>query len=140
MGDTVRVVGARLRGAEPATGDAHVWAVTQRIHALTGPEDAILVLPNSGAYYYLAERRNPTRFAMAHQMVTNAHRAEALRALRADPPRLVVWDDAGGRVDGIEDSRVLGATLLAWLDAHYELAETVGPVRLLRPRGEAAGR
>lgn len=141
VSESLRVVGARLRGAEPAAGDAHVWAVTQRIRALTGPEDAIFVLPNSGAYYYLAERRNPTRFVLSHQMVTNAHRAEALKALRADPPRLVVWDDAGGRVDGIEDARVLGTTLLGWLDAHYELAETVGRVRLLRPRSEApAGR
>jgi hypothetical protein len=68
-------------------------------------------------------------------MVTNAHRAEALRALEADPPSLVVWDDAGIRVDGIADEKVLGAPLMAWLSQRYELAERIGPVRLLRPRG-----
>lgn len=139
VGGGLREARARLRGEMPAA-DASVWQVAERIRALTEPGDAIFVLPNSGAYYYLTERRNPTRFVLPHQMITNGHRAEALRALRRDPPRLVVWDDAGGRVDGIDDARILGARLLRWLHAHYELAERIGNVQLLRPRDAPRGR
>ena len=120
--------------AARSRGDANVNLVTRWIREHTGPEDAVLFLPNDGAYYYLTDRPNPIRFVMGHQMVTEAHRQESLARLRDDPPAYVVWDDGALRVDGLTDEQVFGAELLAWIRTRYERETRIGPVRILRPR------
>ena len=71
---------------------------------------------------------------MGHQIVTDAHRAEVLEALRSDPPRFVVWDDDALLVDGLSDARVFGSGLVRWIDDHYEEEVRFDSVRILRPR------
>ena len=74
-------------------------------------------------------------------MVTDAHRAEALADLRAAPPRYVVWNDAGLRLDEIGDELVLGPELWAWIHASYEPRDRVGGMRIweLAAGGPRAG-
>ena len=72
---------------------------------------------------------------MGHQIVTQAHRDEVLAALRARPPRYLVWDDAALRVDGLSDEQVFGEPLLAWLEANYEEEKRVGETSIRRRRG-----
>jgi hypothetical protein len=127
------------RGAARAVGDPTINRVTRWIREHTGPEDAVLFLPNDGAYYYLTDRPNPIRFVMGHQMVTEAHRQDSLARLRAAPPAYVVWDGGALRVDGLPDEKVLGAELLAWIRAHYERELRIGRVEILRPRAPEAG-
>lgn len=115
-------------------GNATVNLVTRWIRENTGPEDAVLFLPNNAAYYYLTDRPNPIRFVMGHQLVTEAHRQESLGRLRDDPPAYVVWDDGALRVDGLTDEQVFGADLLAWIRTRYERETRIGPVEILRPR------
>ena len=59
-------------------------------------------------------------------MVTNAHRAEALADLQAAPPRYVVWNDAGLRLDDIGDEAILGPAFWAWLHANYRSTARIG--------------
>ena len=89
-------------------------------------------------FYYLVERPNPTRFVLGHQIVTQAHRDEVLRDLRRNPPRYVVWNDRGVRVDGIPDRVVLGEALYGWLQQNYEPATRLGSVRILEHRDRGA--
>lgn len=118
--------------------------VVDWVRAHSAPDDAVLFLPNNAAYYYLTERPNPTRFAVSHQIPTNAHRAEVLADLRRRPPQLMVWDDSSRPLDRISDRRILGDEIMDWLDDHYVPATRIGPVRILRfasdPSKAAAGR
>jgi hypothetical protein len=106
--------------------------VVDWVRAHSAADDAVLFLPNNAAYYYLTERPNPTRFAVSHQIPTDAHRAEVLADLRRRPPRLVVWDDSSRPLDRIPDRRILGDEIMDWLDRHYVPATRIGPVRILR--------
>jgi hypothetical protein len=132
-------VATLLRSGSQPMGSRKVMRVTRWIQLRTGPDDPVLFLPNNAAYYYLADRRSPIRFAMGHQIVTQAHRAEVLADLRADPPRFVVWDHDAIRVDGLPDERVFGDDLLDWLGERYVTETRIGSVEILRPRESAAG-
>ncbi|MGH0033397.1 MAG: hypothetical protein ACQGVK_00060 [Myxococcota bacterium] len=116
---------------DPAIERAVAW-----IREHSRADDPVFFVPNNAAWYYLVGRPNPTRFAVTHQMVTDAHRAEALADLEANPPRFVVWDDRALRIDGVPDERVMGERMLAFLDAHYEPARRFGPLRVLARRGD----
>ncbi len=124
------------RGNRPI-GSRAVVRVTRWIQLHTRPDDPVLFLPNNAAYYYLTDRRNPIRFAMGHQIVTEAHRVEVLEDLSDDPPRFIVWDHEGVRVDGLADELVFGEALLSWIREHYEREVRIGSVEILRPRATA---
>ncbi len=127
---------ARLAtGAPPQRPDAReVVAVTRWLNDHAGPEDRMLFLPNAAAYYYLLDRPDPIRFALGHQMVTDAHRAEALAALQAHPPRWLVWAPQGPTLDGIPHERYLGPALVEWLHRAYRVRERIGSATLLELR------
>lgn len=130
-----------LRGTEPpGRVNPRLRQAVDWIRAHSDEDDPVFFVPNDAAWYYLVGRPNPTRFAVTHQMVTDAHRAEALADLRARPPRFVVWDDRALRIDGVPDEAVMGEAMLAWIDDHYEPVRRFGPLRVLAPRaGEGAG-
>jgi len=115
-------------------GDSHVMRVTRWIQLNTKPNEPVLFLPNDAAYYYLTDRPNPIRFVMGHQMVGDAHRAEALADLIERPPRLIVWDDHALRVDDLPDELVFGPEILAFFKDHYEVAKQIGEVKIYRHR------
>jgi hypothetical protein len=75
---------------------------------------------------------------MGHQIVTETHRAEVLSALRARPPRYVVWNDGAVRVDDLPDPLVFGAPLLGWISENYVLEQRIGRAKVLRWRGATA--
>ena len=132
--ESARNVSALLERGNRPVGSRAVMRVTRWVQLRTQPDDPVLFLPNNAAYYYLRERQNPIRFAMGHQIVTQAHRVEVLEALRDDPPRFIVWDHEGVRVDGLADALVFGETLLSWIREHYERETMIGSVEILRPR------
>jgi hypothetical protein len=77
---------------------------------------------------------------MGHQIVTQAHRREVLEALRAGPPRFIVWDHDAARVDGISDELVFGEELLGWIAENYAEERKLGAVEVLAPRRAAEAR
>jgi hypothetical protein len=130
-------VSALLQRVPLPAGDPAVARVARFVRRHTQPGEPVLFLPNDAAYYYLADRPSPVRFVLGHQMVTDAHRAEALDALRARPPRYVVWNRGSLRVDDLPDEKVFGPALLAWIEAHYGVEARIGGVEILRWRGGA---
>jgi len=67
------------------------------------PSDYILALPSNSAYYYLADRRNATRFCQFSMLATDEHRAEVLRDITRRKPKYVIYDITGERVDDLSD-------------------------------------
>lgn len=132
--DTAAWLAEPTRYAARAFGSPTVNGVTRWIRDHTDEDDTVLFLPNDGAYYYLTDRRNPIRFVMGHQIVSEAHRREVLAELRADPPPYLVWDDTALRVDGLADEKVFGPDLMQWLRESYAPVTRIGGVEIRRWR------
>jgi hypothetical protein len=135
---SLEFIGALAQGKYKPSGDRHVQQVWRWILVHTEPDEPVLFLPDVASYYYLTRRPSPIRFVLGHQIVTDAHRAEVLQALRARPPRYVVWDDTLLPVDEISPRIFLGATLVDWIESAYGEATRIGQTRILRLR-EPAG-
>lgn len=118
-------------------GERHVQEVWRWVLTNTQPDEPVLFLPDVASYYYLTRRASPIRQVVGHQIVTDAMRAEALAALRARPPRYVVWDDTLLWIDEIDPRVFLGPDLSAWIDAHYVEQTRIGKTRILRLRSAA---
>lgn len=131
---SVENIATLLAHDDDPRGAPRVTAVARWIQLHTEPTDYVAFLPNNAAYYYLADRPNPLRFVMGHQIVTEAHRREVLRDLQQQRPPYLVWDHDALRVDGIEDELVFGSELLDWIDASYETEIRFGSVEVLRLR------
>jgi hypothetical protein len=119
-------------------GSEQVNAVADWILASTKPEESVLFLPDTPAFYYLTDRRPPWRFALSALIITDEHRAEALADLQANPPSHIVVDLAGGlgptalhvqevpRIDEIPDGLVLGEQITRWISTSYEARHRIG--------------
>jgi hypothetical protein len=107
----------------PRAGDVHVpdgdRQVLEYIQKETLPSDAIFVshgMFSGSELYFLANRRNPSRFDTLSEVVTVARQRELLASLQADPPALVV---------GSEQAWV-GREVTAFFAESYELPQRVG--------------
>jgi hypothetical protein len=114
------------------SGDRNVLRVARWIQLNTEAGEPVLFLPNNGAYYYLADRPNPIRFVMGHQIVTDAHRRAALSDLQENPPRFVAWDHDAYRVDELPDELVFGPAILSWIWENYREERRIEGVAILR--------
>jgi len=130
-------IGRLARGEYAPRGSRHVQQVWRWVLIHTEPDEPVLFLPDFASYYYLTRRPSPIRFLLGHQIVTDAHRAEVLQALRARPPRYIVWDDGLHAVDGIEPRVFLGAPLFDWIERAYAEEARIGKTRMLRRREPA---
>jgi hypothetical protein len=135
---SLEFIGALAQGDYAPRGSRHVQEVWRWVLTHTEPGEPVLFLPDVASYYYLTRRPSPIRFVLGHQIVTDAHRAEVLQALRARPPRYVVWDDTLLWVDAIDPRVSLGAALVDWIDRGYLEETRIGQTRMLRRR-EPAG-
>jgi hypothetical protein len=76
---------------EPSDRDTY-GRLVRLIQSETAPDAAILALPNDAELYFLADRRNPTRFYnSALGVQTEGELADLMERLAADPPVLVLF-------------------------------------------------
>jgi len=95
--------------------DAQVYgSLTETIQREVPAGESILAIPNDAELYFLAERRNPTRFYNAALgTTTEEQRREVLAVLEETPPRLVVF-----RPDDKYNTRAT-AEIMAMVRTHY---------------------
>jgi hypothetical protein len=137
---SVRAASKLARFGHHPRGSRRVLRVVSWVQLNTAPGEPVLFLPNDAAYYYLADRPNPIRFVLGHQIVGDDHRREVLSDLRSRPPRYVVWDHDALAVDGIPHERVFGGEIMRWFEANYEEEIRLGTVEILRRKGAPSGR
>lgn len=80
----------------------------KQIHAFlsarTKPGDYVYFFPNEPIYYFLFDRKNPTRFAMSYFAITSQQRIELVADLERRKPRYVIMSPNTWRVDDIPAS------------------------------------
>jgi len=135
--NSVRAVEILATQGNHPIGDRQIGNVALWIRNHTNSDESVLFFPNNAAYYYLTDRRNPIRFVLGSQIVTEAHRQEVLADLKRDLPSFVVWDDDAMKIDDLADELVFGRDILDWIEQNYVLEKRFGGVRILahRPHG-----
>ena len=97
----------------------------------TKPGDYVLFFPNEAAYYFLFDRRVPTRYVHAYFAITTQHRLEMVAELERSRPAYVVYTLDNWRMDDIlEDVAV--PEVMHYLKEKYEKAEDFGNVLILK--------
>lgn len=108
-----------------------IGAAVER-HSRAG--DYVLFFPVEPAYYFLFNRRSPTRFVNAYFAVTSAQRWEMVADLERRRPEVVVYSLYDWRIDGIPE-QVQVPEVVQYLSERYAPVETVGSVAILRRKG-----
>lgn len=85
----------------------------------TKPRDYVYFFPNEAIYYFLFNRTNPTRYAIAYFAATYDRQREVIRDLERNRPRYVVYSRATWRIDGIPE-KVQIPEIVAYLESRYQ--------------------
>lgn len=111
------------------------WIIQIRsaLETTTAPGEYVFFFPNEPAYYFLFNRTNPTRFAMATCAITTAQRQEMVADLQRHRPAYVVYSLGTWRIDNIPEAEQM-PELTTYIASHYEPAREFGDVRVLRRR------
>jgi len=137
---SIRVATNLVRFGYEPKGSRRVTRVMRWVQLNTAPGEPVLFLPNDAAYYFLADRPNPIRFVLGHQIVGDDHRREVLSDLGSRPPRYIVWNHDALVVDEIPHEQVFGGEIMRWFEENYEEEIRLGTVEILRRKGAPRGR
>jgi hypothetical protein len=140
---TPRIHGVRLpelprMGGVPVHPDtaSSLLSIHRFLEAETRPDEPVYFFPNEAAYYFVFNRRNPTRFAMAYFAVTAEQRHELVADLERHRPRYVIYSRDKWRIDWIPEA-VQVPEVVAYLDERYRLhSKLAGSVVLERIDGD----
>jgi hypothetical protein len=97
----------------------------------TAPGEYVYFYPNEAAYYFLFDRKNPTRFAFSYQAVTAEQRREIIRDLEAKKPRFVIYSRRVWLIDNIQPS-VQVPELSSYLADHYLPYEDMDEILVMK--------
>jgi hypothetical protein len=138
---TVQEMGVKLpqlrRGGvffDPATAEK-VMKIKSALDRYTKNGEDVLFFPNEAAYYFLFERRIPTRFVHAYFAVTTAQRLEMVADMERRRPAYVVYSLDDWRIDNVPEE-IQVPEVVNYLHDRYMLAENLGGVLILRRKGD----
>lgn len=115
---------------DPATAEDLVKIGTA-LDRYTKPGDYVFFFPNEAAYYFLFNRRVPTRYVHAYFAITTAQRREMVAELEQNKPAYVVYSLDTWRIDDIaEDVQV--PEVAGYLREKYRVIEDMGNILVLR--------
>ncbi|NVO00611.1 MAG: hypothetical protein HXX17_14945 [Geobacteraceae bacterium] len=97
----------------------------------TAHGEYIYFYPNEAAYYFLFDRKNPTRYAFSYQAITSEQRAEIIRDLETKKPRFIVYSRKVWLLDDIQPT-VQVPELHKYISLHYLPHEDMGEVLIMR--------
>jgi hypothetical protein len=84
----------------------------------TRPGEYVYFFPNEGGYYFLFDRKNPSRYALSYQAITAEQRREIIRDLELKKPRFVIYSRRVWLVDNIQPG-VQVPEIVHYLKEHY---------------------
>lgn len=114
----------------PAETAQEIQLIADFFSSYDTPGHYVYFFPNEPAYYFLFNKRNPTRFPMSSLMVTAVMRREAVVDLERNRPEYVVYSKVTWRPDDIPE-QVQTPEMYEYLKSNYEIMEDHGTVIFL---------
>lgn len=100
----------------------------------TSPGEYVYFYPNEAGYYFLFDRKNPTRYAFSYQSITSEQRREIIRDLESKKPRFVVFSRNVWLIDDIPPE-VQVPELHEYLFVNYLPHEDLGEILIMKRIG-----
>ena len=97
----------------------------------SSPDEYVYFYPNEAGYYFLLDRRNPTRYAFSYQAITAEQRREIIGDLERKKPRFVIYSRRVWLVDNIQPA-VQVPELHAYLGEHYLPFEDLDEILVMK--------
>ena len=120
----------------PAEAES-IKKVVDRIKSYSEVGDPILALPLNPIFYFLTDRKNPTKYDwILPGMLDAADEKKVIEQLQASPPKVIIFVDIP--IDGKEDRRLANYTPLIYshLSKNYMFKEMIGMFQILLPKIE----
>jgi hypothetical protein len=137
---TVEEAGVKLpqlrRGGvffDPKTAEDLV-KIGKALDRCTREGEYVLFFPNEAAYYFLFNRRVPTRYVHAYFAASAAQRREMVADLELRRPACVVYSLDDWRIDDIPEYLQV-PEVVSYLQEKYTVAEDLGNILILRRKG-----
>jgi hypothetical protein len=129
-GRQVNVARAGLYLSNEMAGTVEQVVGQLRQHA--SEEESVLVLPYHPVYYFLAERRDPTRWGYLWPGdQTDADHRELIAQARRDPPAIIVVHDLAG-------TRSYAGPVIDWIESEYAAIDPESDPVIFLPRSAAS--
>ena len=87
----------------------------------------VYFFPNEAAYYFLFDRKNPTRYPVAYFAATYRRQEEVIHDLEKNRPHYVVYSKLTWRIDNIYE-QVQIPEIVDYLNRHYKIAKSMQTV------------
>lgn len=142
--DFIRYYGRVLRVDHDPNAQAVQWRITEvaaNIHQLTRPGEPIFDFSNQPAFYFFADRPNPTRFYQVPILSPRAFQAETIAALEKAKPKVIIRHspELFDMFDGVTND-LRAQAVSAYIDDAYRFHRSVRGVELWTRRQEAKPR
>lgn len=102
----------------------------------TTSAEYVYFYPNGAGYYFLYERKNPTRYPISYQAITKEQRLEIIKDLEIKKPRFVIYNLDAWLIDNIPPN-IQVRELHDYISSHYRLHENLGNVLVLKRINES---
>jgi len=142
--DFIRYYGRVLRVDRDPNAEAVQWRITDvvaNIRELTKANEPFFDFSNQPAFYFFADRPNPTRFYQVPILSPRAFQEETIRALERSKPKVVLRrsPELFDQFDGVTND-LRAQAVSAYLDDMYGFHRSVRGVELWTRRAEAKPR
>jgi hypothetical protein len=130
---SVRTPWERLGGIRIGDSEfAQLREVVSYVREQTDRNESIFDFSSQSAYYFLAQRRNPTRYALAAYAATPEMQREVNADLERNATRLVIYRSGGylDRLDRVPFAK-RSAVIKSYLQEHYDKATQIGGTVIL---------
>jgi hypothetical protein len=106
-------------------------AIRTFLDSETKPGDYVMFFPNEAAYYFLFNRRNPTRYVISYFAATSEQRREMIADLERHKPEYLLYSLETWRVDDIPEHIQL-PELVDYIGRNYETDRSFADVVVMR--------
>ncbi|HVE73277.1 MAG TPA: hypothetical protein VNI54_18050 [Thermoanaerobaculia bacterium] len=142
--DFVRYYGRVLRVDRDPNAEAVQWRITDvvnNVRELTRKNEPFFDFSNQPAFYFFADRPNPTRFYQVPILSPRAFQEETIRALERSKPKVVLRrsPELFDQFDGVTND-LRAQAVSAYLDDTYAFYRSVRGVELWTRRKDAKPR
>jgi hypothetical protein len=115
---------------DPETADSIV-KIKNFLDAYAQNEKYVYFYPNEAAYYFIFNKQNPTRYAIAYFAATRSQRLELITDLERNKPRYVIYSPNTWRVDDIPESTQV-PEVVDYLNQTYGVLSDLGGIIILQ--------